>query len=423
MQIGGVLQHILSQHPLLIVFDILALVAAAGCIWVLMRETVLFRGYRSLKRVAKGIAHTIGGSTFRDGEDLVISGFYRGVPTVVRFSFSENTPEVHIWMKVASALTLFVSHKSSRLAEGRMRVPTRDSWFDDRFTIRTDNPNDAVALLADDRAFAEVKRLCCSPGTAFVLNKDSLEMSESTTPIPDTFDHLMRHMDSMGELAVRVGALSNLKAKAKIYVPDRFLIARAALVLLVIGGMIEVYTSVAAYSTHTDAAALAAQPGTDTGDLAAVPVGLPGLSNWRFANANDFDTTTAEWMRQHGKTPTGRLVGDFSGQGTDMGYALVHQGQGGDPMAWRVAMTSQGKAVLDATYDQVLGVMLIPKQALTSIEWISRGNVNPPQAPADGDGLMLIRREGDANIATIYYLSGGTLQSGTPSDYLSVASR
>jgi hypothetical protein len=248
-------------------------------------------------------------------------------------------------------------------------------------------------------------------------------MSELTIPIPDTFDHLMRHMDSMGELAVRVGALSNLKAKAKIYVPDRFLIARAALVLLVIGGMVEVYTSVAAYGTHTDAAALEAQGATDSGEFAEVPGGLPGLSNWRFASADDFDVTTAEWMRQHGKTPTGRLVGDFGGQGAGMGYALVHQGQSGDPGAWRVAITSQGKPVLDATYDQVLGVMLIPKHALASVEWILKEGATPPQSPADGDGIMLIRREGDSNVATIYYLSGGTLQSGTPSDYLSVASR
>jgi hypothetical protein len=267
-----------------------------------------------------------------------------------------------------------------------------------------------------------MKRLCCSPGTAVALTKDSLEISELTIPMPDPYTHLMAHMDSMGEMAMRVGALSNFRAKVKIYVPDRFVIARAALVLLIIGGIIEVYTSATHYGSNDDAAAIAAQAGGNPTASAAAS-GLPGADNWRYANAADFDITTAEWMRQHGKTPTGRLAGDFAGQGASMAYALVHQGQDGNSSDWRVALTKQGKPILDAIYSRVLGVMLIPKGALSGVEWVTTENGRTPQSPADGDGIMLIRRDGDANVATIYFLSGGKVQSGIPSDYLRVASR
>src|SRR6266704_4316201 len=106
MPIVAFIKDALNQHPLLIAFDVLAVVAAFGCLVVLVREAMLFRGYRSLKRVAKAIASGLRGTTFRDGDDLVINGFYRGVPAVVRFSFAENTPEVNLWMKVSSTLNL-----------------------------------------------------------------------------------------------------------------------------------------------------------------------------------------------------------------------------------------------------------------------------------------------------------------------------
>jgi hypothetical protein len=111
-------------------------------------------------------------------------------------------------MKVSSSLNLYAVHKSSKSTEGRVRVPTRDAWFDERFTVRTDSPNDALAFLADEKALGELKKLCCSPGTSVALTKESLELSELTVPLPDTLKHLIAHLDSLAVMAVQVGAIA-----------------------------------------------------------------------------------------------------------------------------------------------------------------------------------------------------------------------
>jgi hypothetical protein len=424
MHIGSVisvLKELLNQHPLLIAFDILAAMAALGCVWMLMRETVLFRGYRSLKGVAKSMAYALDGSTFRDGEDLVINGFYRGVPTVARFSFAENTPEVDLWMKVGSALTMWVTHKSVKLQEGRMRVPTRDSWFDDRFVIRTDNPNDAVAFLTDDRAFGELKKLCCSPGTAIALSKDSLELSELTIPVPNTFKHLMAHLESMAEMAVRVGALSVLKSKTKIYRPDRYLIARAALVALVLAGVAELYSAATNYGKTDD---LVAAAGANTGDqLTTDELRIPGREQWRVATADDFDPMTVSWMREHGTYATGRMHAMFNGAGqpSGTGYIFVRKNANAG-VPWRVVLMTKEKRVYDTTIPGLAAAVVIPRNSVVAA---SSQNPNPdvPEPAPDGDGLMVISHQGDANIATILYLSDGKLATKISTDYLGLLTR
>ncbi|HEY3928422.1 MAG TPA: hypothetical protein VGL89_08610 [Candidatus Koribacter sp.] len=413
MQIEGVFKQLLNQHPLLIVFDILAVVTAIGCVLVLVREAILFRGYRSLKSGAKGIAKELGGTIFRDGADLVVNGFYRGIPAVLRFSFAEHTPEVVLWMKMASALNLYVTHKSAKSTEGRTRVPTRDAWFDDRFVIRTDNPNDAMALLTDDRAFGELKKLCCSPHTVVALSKGSLEMSEQSLPQPDPFKHLLNHMGSLAEIAVRVGAISNLpKSKNKIYVPDRYIVARVALVLLVIGGGVEVVSAVRHYGSEGTAAT--SDPVASTTTLSQSELlNLPSSNDWRLATANDFDSSTVEWLDRSGKHVSARFSVNAEGREVvGVGYALVSK----DPSqqdTWRVALISQGRDIFDGKFKNILAVIPLKQESLQGIAWAAP----PGSTQSDGDGFMIIRRDGDTNVAQIYYLSAGKLVSGVPTNY------
>ena len=418
MQIGDIYKGLINQHPLLIAFDILTLVAVLGCLWMLMREAVLFRGYRNLRKVAKAMAYALNGSTFRDGTDLVINGFYRGVPTVVRFSFAENTPEVNVWMKVASALTLFASHKSAKLAEGRARVLTRNAWFDERFVLRTDNPDDLAALLTDDRAFKELKNLCCSPGTAVALGRDSLEISEQTVPTPNTFKHLMAHLDSMAEMAVRIGALSNLKHRTKIYVPDRYLIARAALLLLIVAAGFELYSAIDHYG-NSQQTAYAGSGNTDL--ISEEETQIPGRLAWRLATAADFDPGLVAWMRDHGMEPNGRIHGQFNGTDQSRGTGYVYVQREGSPATqWRIVIMANKKRVYDASFSGLQAVMLAQKDAIarqTSSEPDSQ-----PGAP-DGDGLVLVHKEGEATNAIVLYLSSGKVESQKVSDYYTIAMR
>jgi hypothetical protein len=421
MQIAATLRDMLAQHPLLIVFDILALMTAAGCLVLLVREAMLFRGYRSLKRLTKALRAALRGSVFRDGSDLVISGFYRGIPTVVRFSFAENTPEMNLWMKIASGLNLFVSHKSSKLTDGRVRIPTRDSWFDERFVIRTDNPNDAIALLSDNRAFAELKKLCCSPGTTLALGRESLELSEQTIPQPNTLKHLTDHMESLAETAVRVGAISNLDpSRNKIYVPDRYLLARAALIVLAIAGALEVYSAIHRYALSSQAPSY----GEGATRMSLIPDEdqqlIPGVDAWHLAGPEDFDPATVTWMREHGDEVNGRLIGYFDGHDhpAGRGYFLVPN----DPARhgdFRFVLLREGHASIDGGYSRVQAAILVPKTKLSTVVW-QAGDKNAP-VPPDGDGVMMIYRPGDVSTATIFFLSDGKPQMKTPVDYLSLA--
>lgn len=408
--IKDVLTH---QHPLLVVFDIVALMIAAGSAVVLVREAILFRGYRGLKSATKTLSSTLRGTIFRDGNDLVVSGFFRGIPSVIRFSTAENMPEVHVWMKISSAMNLFISHKSSKLTDGRVRIPTRDAWFNDRFTIRTDFPSEAVALLADDKAIQELKGLCCSPGTSIALNRDSLELSELTVP-QDTVRHLESHLESLAETAVRAGAISALgAAQPKIYGPDRYVVARVALVVLAIAGLIEVYSSVGRYTNHGDDRVIAA---TETPEPISVTDEqlFPGLSNWRLAASQDFEQTAVAAMHDHGKEATGRIPGFFNGpeQAAGTGYVFAlndphHQAQR------RIAIVADRHAVLDAVYDNVSAVVLVAKSEIPNT---ASGTSNRQSAPPDGDGLLIIRHAGDTESGMIFYLSGGRLSSTTPAD-------
>jgi hypothetical protein len=403
------IQELLTRNPILLAFDIIALVAAVGCVVVLAREVMLYRGYRHMKGVARGIVRATQGKIFRDGSDLVINGFFRGIPTVVRFSVSDHSPDVHLWMRVSSQFNFYVFHNSVQRLEGRFRVPTADTWFDQRFTLRSDNKDAMVAFLADRRAVEELKELTCSPSTSIALDSKSLELSEEQTP-PNTLKHLLKHLDTLGNIANRVGALSQTK-KAKIYLPDRYVLARVALALLVTGGLIEVGIAARAYRTESASA--------NTGNAAAAvlvssddELQMPSISEWRLATEADYDPETVAWFREHGHEVAGRFDGGF-GLPTDeptTAYVFVRM-KDGPKGPWRVAVFSKHHTLVDVSFQQVVMAVRVPHPVLRGTDW------QPPDWPVgapDGDGLMIVRRVNDAKTATVFTLSDGKMQFQVP---------
>ena len=393
------------------VFDIVAIMAAVGCLIVLVRESMLFRGFRHAKPVARGLARATQGTVFRDGSDLVINGFYRGIPTVIRFSLSDTSPDVNLWMRVSSRFNLYVFHNSVQRLDGRFRVPTTDAWFDQRFTLRTDNKDAILAFLADRRATEELKELACSPSTSVALDSTSLELSEESTP-PDTLKHLKKHLDSLANIAIRVGVLSQSARKAKIYLPDRYLVARVALGLLVIVGLVEVGITAMAYRNE-DAARRAAKPVPTVVVSPDDEFQMPSLNDWRLATQADFDQETVTWFREHGHEIAGRFDG---GLGTPedeptTAYVFVRTKEGAQG-PWRVAVLSKHHSLVDLSFQQVLLAVRVPHSVLRSGEWqTSQWPVGPP----DGDGLMIVRRVGDTKTATVFTVSDGKIQYQVPS--------
>ncbi|MBV9086197.1 MAG: hypothetical protein JOY79_01820, partial [Acidobacteriaceae bacterium] len=65
---------------------VLALALLAAFI-LFFRSTATVRGYREISRDVRTIAKSLqDAETFRDGSDLVVSGNYRKLPAMVRFS-------------------------------------------------------------------------------------------------------------------------------------------------------------------------------------------------------------------------------------------------------------------------------------------------------------------------------------------------
>jgi hypothetical protein len=204
-------------------------------------------------------------------------------------------------------------------------------------------------------------------------------------------------------------------------VPDRYIVARAALALLVIAGALELYSAAHHYSNDqgvasstTDASAATVLP--DDEQL------LPGLGDWHLTTRDDFDASIGAWMHEHGKDLTSRITGSFAGPGEKpgTGYVLARNDDA-HQSPWRVAMLSQGRSVVDATFPGVIAVVLVPQEKLATVRWTPSETGAP--GPPDGDGLMMIRRTDGTESATILYLSNGKVQSGVPADFWSVEGR
>ncbi len=403
--------HWLSRNPLLVAFDVLALVVAIGCLIVLIRESTVFRGYRPYKRAAKSIARAIGGTWFRDGAMLVVNGFYRGIPVVVRFSTAENTPGVNLWMKVPARLNLFVFHKSAKHTEGHLLVPTGDSWFDDRFVVRTDQRETALALFADQSVVRDLKKVCCSPETLVTLENGGLEVSEPTIPQPNTSAHLLAHLESLSQIAVSIGTVSR-KQKATIYLPDRYVAARVALALLVLAGLIEIVVAVRRFNAQPESAASTGAAGSAAVLSTQDELHLPAAAGWRLAEPADLDPQVLAWFQEHGYTVSTRYDGGFARMTEEptTAYLLARKEKSPEQLS-RVVLFSQHRPVLDVSFPHVLVLIRVPQNQLRQFEWQSS---TVPFGNPDGDGLMVVRQTDSDKVAMVYTLSGGKVEVHEP---------
>ena len=108
----------MNAHPLTIVLGIVALVAALGVVISLIRASALMRGYEDLRTEVGALSKKLKADVFRDGEDLVVSGYHGKLPAVVRFSYADNTPGLNIRMKAPSTFALSIVPKAAQVSEG-----------------------------------------------------------------------------------------------------------------------------------------------------------------------------------------------------------------------------------------------------------------------------------------------------------------
>jgi hypothetical protein len=416
------------MHPVALALLILLVVGAVGYLIHLMHRGKTFAGYQELTGDAQQIAKSLGGGEiFRDGNDLVISGNYRHMPAIVRFSYDENTPAVNLSVKAKATFTMSVAPKGDRAAEGRVLVRTPDDLFDARFQTRSDHPTQAKMFVGGKVVIQQLQKLCCSSRTFFTITTGAMELSELTIPTPYTGHHVTDHLESMAKLSK---ALEDMPGAETIKVhkleKEKSNIIRAAIVVGTIAAVITVYAATRGPRGEIPVKELADTEVPPAGMMPADAALIRKANDWRLVTAEDFGPNAAAWMRDNGQD-LGRIPGDYSGRNNqrDVAYLLTPAAapaEGAPPAARgkrRVLLLVEGVNLYDAEYPEIVGAARVPKDAIANIEW----GKNPPQGIPDGDGLLIVRRSGDFASGLVLFVSDKRIVTGVPANYQQVRLR
>jgi len=419
-----------SMHPVALALLILLVVGGMGFLIHALRRGKTFSGYEELTGDARQIAKSLGGEIFRDGNDLVISGNYRKMPAIVRFSYDENTPGLNLSVKAKATFTMSVAPKGERAAEGRVLVRTPDDMFDARFQTRTDHPTQAKMFVSGKVVIQQLQKLCCSSRTFFTITSGAMELSELTIPTPYTGHHVSDHLESLAKLA---RALEDMPGSETIKVhkleKERSHIIRGAIVVGAIAAVITVWAATRGPRGPIPVQELAGE--TETSPAGIMPVEavlIRKVHDWRVATAEDFGPGTASWIRGNDIQLSGRVPGEYSGgrNGRDVAVLLAPAGtpQPGAPPAAaerrRVVLLVEGVNLYDAEYPTITGIARIPKDAIADIDW---GKNPPPQGTPDGDGLLIIRRRNDLASGLVLFVNERRIISAVPLNYTQIRLR
>jgi hypothetical protein len=393
-------------------FVVLAIVVlAVGAIIVMMRKSSTFSGYTDVAADAQRVQRAIKGETFRDGNDLVVSGSQDKLPVTVRFSYDENTPGLSIRMSVPGNFTLTISPKGSQApGEGKMLVRTSDDMFDARFVTKTDHMAQAKMFVGGKQALALLQKLCCSSKTFVSIGKGYVELSELVIPTPYTSAHIVDHLQNMAKLGLQLQAMPGAET-VKIAAYKRegsSMVGKAAVFIALLGGI--AYFVADARKPDTSLTELKAQAGSSLLPAGVFPVDAPklgSLDGWRVMTAEDFDADGTAWARGQGAQVQGRIEGDFSGKSTgDVAYVLT-DGNG----TTRVEVIADGQLVSDVRYPRLAVAAKFSKYNWNTTQWVTA-----PVDPA-GDGLILVTRKDDPKSALVLFWNGKRVDNAVPQNY------
>lgn len=393
--------------PVAIALIIVVAVALVGGIIAYVRARTTVRGYEDIAGAARQIATAFKAEIFRDANDLVIAGNYKKLPTIIRFSYDENTPGLNIRMNAPASFTMSVVPKGARASEGRVQVRTPNDMFDARFTTRSDQPTQAKMLLGSKVVQSNLEKLCCSSKTFFTMTRGSLELSELVIPEQFMVRHILDHVESLRVVAEGTKQMPGAEAvKVESLHRERRLIARTAIAVGVVVTIIAV--AAAMRSPQQELQAKSAIQAPDGLPPAAAAV-IMNLTDWRLATPADLENDAAGWARANGQPPSGAISGHFGSQDGPLDGAYILLNAQGDH---RVVMLAGTKVVWDVSIPKLAAVVRVPKDLFAATEW--KGGTQPQP---DGDGLLLVRDPDDRGASTVVYLQNGKPASAVPADY------
>lgn len=401
----------MPSHPIVVVVAVLVVLGVIGLIVTLVRGKSTFSGYEDIAEDCRLIAKTFTRSeVFRDGNDLVVSGNFRNLPTIVRFSYDENTPALNIHMKAPSTFNMSVVPKGSRATEGRVLVRTPDDMFDARFTTRSDNPTQAKMFTSGKTVMQALQKVCCSSKTFFTVTMGAIELSELTMPQPYLGRHVNDHIGMMGALAKQLAEMPGSES-VKIQAMQRERSSWIVKATVAAGILVTVITVVAATREYGK------PPDVDIGQNIDVPPGMtasdaqlvPNLKGWRVAKEEEFSSVMRGWLRDNRQAAGTRLIGDFTGQGrSESAYLLVNLEDG----KRRVVVLGHGAILYDAVFAKVTGIGRVSPDNIDRIEWEMK-----PQGKPAGEGLVIVFTGDQPNDALVLFVEGQKLLAGKPADY------
>ena len=405
-------------NPLLVVVAVATGIFLVGVIVAWIQARIRTRGYTEIAGDVKAIAKELKGEIFRDGADLVISGRADKFPTVVRFSHGENTPALNVHMHAPCNFSLFLSPRNRPGEGGRMAVRLPNE-LDVPFQVRADHPVEARAFLAGETQMAHLGRLLSSSDGFLTFSRAKVEFSRLSLPAQAVGAVVIGHLASLSALAKVAGTMPGAST---VKIDDRrekrivLKLAIAALVVLgitVVVGAVDQKRPVPAITAASKVPVYAPLPPADAAHIR-------GAEDWHLATTSDFDPVALANLRgQHPGPFAGRVPVEIAGGNEPAGtaYALVSNS---DSKRWRLVINlADGRTVVDSLTVPMSLLAAVPRQNLGAIEW----NTPVAAGPADGDGIMIVYKIGDAFKGTVIYFSGTHLRTGITNSYDSVSIR
>ncbi len=398
----------MSQYTLAIV--ILVATGLTGAFIALMRSSRLFAGYKDIENDARSLSKLLKGEIFRDGTDLVVSGNYNRLPTIIRFSVDVNTPAVNLRMQAPATFNMSVVPKGTRATEGRVLVRTTDEMFDARYVTRSDHPTQARMFVSGKATLQALQKLCCSTQTFFTVTRGAMELSELVLPETYLSKHLGDHVAQMGSLASVLRAMPGSE-DVKIEAIKRDTSHPVVKIALAAG----VILAIAAVFAERPQSVVSAHDNTPTGVAAIDAPAIPGVEQFKLATVNDMDPGVASWVRDAQGEVTGHLQLNMTGDAhsNDAAYYLIGPGD-----SRRVVLLVNHTDRLDLKYRSLAAIARVPKEFVSEIDW-----AKPPATPGDGDGVLIVSDPNDPSTASIIFASGDKTVAGTPSDYHNIRLR
>ncbi len=395
------------MNPLVLATLIVAVVALLGMITAMVRNARKIKGYEEVAADAKAIARKIGGELFRDGDDLVMSGNYQNLPTIIRLSHAENTPGVSIEVKVPARFSFSLTPRQAPvIPEGiGVNVPNLAT----NFVGRTNSALEANQLVSSPSVRKALAAICISQKTFLEIAPGRLLVSELLIP-QNLLDRVSAELEAASAISAVLEKFPGADERKLVLVKhDRtswaFRGALAGGIIVTIAGLaqnaVNASNKPARVATKEVAASI---PRNDA-------ILISKIQDWRPADENDFDPVFRTWLQSYGVKPSGTL--DFSADTTrnrdDKVYFLVN-----DKGQKRVVSLVDHRVAMDSIFDNAAGVAIVPMDSVNKVQWpMSRA----PFKEVPGDGLLIVRDMNAQDGATLLFFGPNGHLSGQPENY------